>query len=56
MKLQIAGGCGEHGRNCFYVIGEDTAFLVDCGQMDGEQSFMEMPGTRSILITVSISN
>ena len=35
MKLQIAGGCGEHGRNCFHVIGEHTAFLVDCGQMAG---------------------
>lgn len=36
MKLHIAGGCGEHGRNCFHVIGENTAFLVDCGQMAGE--------------------
>lgn len=36
MKLHIAGGCGEHGRNCFHVIGEHTAFLVDCGQMAGE--------------------
>lgn len=36
MKLHIAGGCGEHGRNCFHVMGESTAFLVDCGLMAGE--------------------
>lgn len=34
MKLKIAGGCGEHGRNCFFV--DYTApFLVDCGIMAG---------------------
>lgn len=34
-ELKIAGGVGEHGRNCFYVdAGEDT-FLVDCGKMGG---------------------
>lgn len=34
MYLKIAGGCGEHGRNCFFV---DCAapFLVDCGIMAG---------------------
>lgn len=36
MKLKIAGGCGEHGRNCFYVESKDSAFLVDCGLMAGE--------------------
>lgn len=36
MKLHIAGGCGEHGRNCFHVVGENTTFLVDCGLMAGE--------------------
>lgn len=36
MKLTIAGGCGEHGRNCFHVEGACTAFLVDCGIMAGE--------------------
>ena len=35
MELKIAGGCGEHGRNCFLVDAEDTAFLVDCGIMAG---------------------
>lgn len=34
MNLKIAGGCGEHGRNCFFV--DYTApFLVDCGIMAG---------------------
>lgn len=36
MELYIAGGCGEHGRNCFFVEGEGTCFLVDCGAMAGE--------------------
>ena len=33
MELIIAGGVGEHGRNCFYVRGETIRFLVDCGKM-----------------------
>lgn len=33
MKLFIAGGVGEHGRNCFYVQGEGICFLMDCGTM-----------------------
>jgi glyoxylase-like metal-dependent hydrolase (beta-lactamase superfamily II) len=36
MKLHLAGGCGEHGRNCFLVEGNYTSFLVDCGVMAGE--------------------
>lgn len=28
MKLKIAGGCGEHGRNCFYVELDDYAFWL----------------------------
>lgn len=37
MKLKIAGGCGEHGRNCFFV--DYTApFLVDCGIMAGAEN------------------
>ena len=36
MKLYIAGGCGEHGRNCFHVTGESIDFLVDCGLMAAE--------------------
>ena len=33
MELIIAGGVGEHGRNCFLVQGETIHFLVDCGKM-----------------------
>ena len=33
MKLVIAGGVGEHGRNCFLVQGKTIRFLVDCGMM-----------------------
>lgn len=33
MKLYIAGGVGEHGRNCFLVNGESINFLVDFGKM-----------------------
>ena len=33
MELMIAGGVGEHGRNCFYMQGEMSRFLVDCGKM-----------------------
>lgn len=36
MELTIAGGCGEHGRNCFHAKGADANFLVDCGIMAGE--------------------
>lgn len=32
MKLFMAGGVGEHGRNCFFVQGETLRFLVDCGK------------------------
>ena len=35
MKLKIAGGCGEHGRNCFLVENGDSSFMVDCGLMAG---------------------
>lgn len=37
MKLLIAGGVGEHGRNCFHVQNEYVSFLVDCGLMAGEE-------------------
>lgn len=35
MQLYLAGGVGEHGRNCFYVRGEELAFLLDCGKKTG---------------------
>ena len=33
MKLAIAGGVGEHGRNCFMLEDTTACFLVDCGKM-----------------------
>mgnify|MGYP002568674816 CR=1 FL=1 len=35
MELFIAGGCGEHGRNCLFVKGSSVCFLVDCGKLAG---------------------
>lgn len=37
MRIKIAGGCGEHGRNCFYIETSSSTFLVDCGLMAGEE-------------------
>ena len=37
MQLYIAGGCGEHGRNCFLVEGTQANLLLDCGVMAGEE-------------------
>lgn len=31
MQLYIAGGCGDEGRNCFYVEGDRHAFILDAG-------------------------
>ncbi|MHC1786029.1 MAG: MBL fold metallo-hydrolase [Christensenellales bacterium] len=42
MNIHIAGGVGEHGRNCFYIEGSGGAFLVDCGLTTGTQ----MPNPR----------
>lgn len=36
MLLHVAGGVGEHGRNCFAVLGKNVHFLVDCGIMQDE--------------------
>jgi glyoxylase-like metal-dependent hydrolase (beta-lactamase superfamily II) len=33
MKLYIAGGCSEHGRNSFLISGETVSVLVDAGRM-----------------------
>lgn len=35
MELIIAGGVGEHGRNCLFVKGSSVCFLVDCGKLAG---------------------
>jgi glyoxylase-like metal-dependent hydrolase (beta-lactamase superfamily II) len=33
MNIVIGGGVGEHGRNCFYVEGQQASIMVDCGIM-----------------------
>ncbi len=38
MNIHIAGGVGEHGRNCLLVSGLQDTFLVDCGLMTGEEN------------------
>ncbi len=59
MKLHIAGGCGEHGRNCFHVMGDGVNFLVDCGIMAGVQDKYphlppeEIPEIRTVFLTHS---
>lgn len=32
--VEILGGCGEYGRNCFYIEQNETAILLDCGVMN----------------------
>lgn len=46
MELLIAGGCSEHGRNCFLVQGKKMSFLVDAGIMKEkpETPFPELTG------------
>ncbi len=48
MELFIAGGCSEHGRNCFYVRGEHLNFIVDAGMMKEkpEMPFPELSGSQ----------
>lgn len=31
MRLYIAGGCQEHGRNCFLIELRTYNIMVDCG-------------------------
>lgn len=37
MELYIAGGCGEHGRNCFYITDKFNSIIIDCGMMTGKK-------------------
>lgn len=60
MILNIAGGCGEHGRNCFHVMGDHEDFLVDCGLMAGNPgggfprlSREEIPKIQTVFLTHS---
>lgn len=59
MRLYIAGGCGEHGRNCFLLEGTAYNIMVDCGIMAGSQSPMprvtpdQIRRTRYVLLTHS---
>ena len=32
MELYIAGGCREHGCNCFLIRGSRYYILLDCGE------------------------
>lgn len=34
MRLTVAGGCHEHGRNCFLIETDNFHLLLDCGVMD----------------------
>lgn len=38
MELYIGGGCGEHGRNCFYIAADQTALIIDCGVKAGDDA------------------
>ncbi len=31
MEIYIAGGCSEHGRNCFLISSRKLSVMVDCG-------------------------
>lgn len=42
MKLYIAGGCGEHGRNCFLLEDNGRYLMVDCGKGDNDASFPQL--------------
>lgn len=59
MRLHIAGGCGEHGRNCFHVTGESVDFLVDCGLMAAGHDIFprlalyEIPKIQTVFLTHS---
>lgn len=36
LELYIAGGCGEHGRNCFVIQGKKSSVMLDCGLLHGK--------------------
>lgn len=42
MKLFIAGGCGEHGRNSFLLEDRGEYLLIDCGKGEGDFHFPQL--------------
>lgn len=42
MKLFIAGGCKEHGRNSFLLDDRDECLLIDCGKGEGDFYFPQL--------------
>lgn len=34
IQIEVLGGCGEYGRNCFYLEENDQGILLDCGIMN----------------------
>lgn len=37
LSVEILGGVGEYGRNCFYIENQTQAILLDCGIMKNTQ-------------------
>ncbi|MGE7924556.1 MBL fold metallo-hydrolase [Viridibacillus arvi] len=37
LKVEILGGVGEYGRNCFFIENEGHAILLDCGIMNNDE-------------------
>ncbi|KPN95245.1 MBL fold metallo-hydrolase [Lysinibacillus sp. ZYM-1] len=37
LNIEILGGVGEYGRNCFYIENHGKAILLDCGVMKNSQ-------------------
>lgn len=37
-NVEILGGVGEYGRNCFYIENAGHAILLDCGVMNNEEN------------------
>lgn len=42
MRLFVAGGCGEHGRNSFLLEDDRINALVDCGIIEGTNPFPKL--------------
>ncbi|MEG0259454.1 MAG: MBL fold metallo-hydrolase [Lysinibacillus sp.] len=40
LNVEILGGVGEYGRNCFYLEYEGRAILLDCGVMNNSEKHL----------------